>query len=455
MTKIDPRRTAIPQYFTTELDNGLRVLVLPSPANPFLTVHLLLPAGGLADPPGLEGLAAFCAQSLRHGTGRRSEAQLSEALDGAGARLGTSTYPDYVDVGGDVPTLDPAAVDTLFEVLAEVVREPSFPEAEVEKVRALREGSLRGVVDRNDQLASRAFEAAVFQGHPLARPVSGTLASLREISRSDLVGHHRRQYLPHGTVLGIAGDITPEQACELAARHFGGWTGAPAAIPLPGPAAPTARLRLVLVDKQDPELSQVHLRFGHPTPVTLGGPGFFAYRLAAQVLGGDFTARLNQRLRVQEGLTYGARYDYRLSTSLPGTAGVATYVELGKLAAALEMIMDELERFRAAGPSEQELQEAKDKIVLGFPFRFETPSGALEQHLWTLREGLPGDFLATYQQRVDAVTCDEAREAAARHFPGRAGAVAVVVANASVPEHLRALGEPEQLLLPDLGLALR
>jgi zinc protease len=219
MTHQDPRRTPIPRLFTEVLDNGLRVAVLPSAADPYLSVHLIVHAGGLADPPGEEGLAAFCAQTLRHGSLRRSEQELSEALDETGARLGTTTYPDYVDLGGDVTTLDAAGVDSFFEVLTEVALAPSFPAEEVEKVRALRDGSLRSVADHNEQLAGRAFEAAVFRGHPLARHVSGTRTSLAAIRREAIAGYHRDRYLPEGSLLGFAGDVAPLAPLELVTEY--------------------------------------------------------------------------------------------------------------------------------------------------------------------------------------------------------------------------------------------
>jgi len=453
--KQDPRRTQIPEAVDVALDNGLQLLVVPVPGNPYLAAHLELPAGSLGDPAEEEGLAAFTAQLLRHGTRRRSEAELSEAIDGLGARLSTATYLDHVDVGGDVTTLDPKNGELLLAAMAEIVREPTFPEAEIAKVRALREGGIRRLADQNDQVAARAFEQATLQGQLAGRPVSGSVASLRRIDRPAIEGFWQRHYLPQGARLGIAGDITVEQAVALATRTFGSWTGTPEPLPDSPLPPPTAGRRLLLVDKKDPSLSQVHFRIGAIAPVRTDSMELYPYRLAAHILGGDFSARLNQRLRVREGLTYGARFSYRPTTNLPGTAGLVTYVELDLLARALQCSLEELHRFRAEGPQEQELADARDKLVLSFPFRFETPTGTLDQISWLRREGLPRDFLARYQERLDSVTFAAVQDMAAHGFPAGEDCVLVAVGN---KEQARALAETfpgtsvEVLSLADLGL---
>lgn len=451
----DPRRANVPAAHRSQLANGLEVVVAPLRGAPYLCAHLILQSGAVHDPVGSEGRAAFCSQMLRHGTERYGETELSELLDTAAVRLGTTTFPDYVDLGGDVTTVDPAAVDTFFEALEETLLRPTFPAEEVEKVRTLRLGRLERIADDNGQLAVRAFRLAVFGESLVGRPASGTVDSLRALKRADLLEHHERHYRPEGAILGIAGDISVEEALERAERHFGAWHGrAPA--PDLGPAPPTPDgLRIVLVDKQDPALSQVHFRVGHPSPVRFGSPDFFPYRLAAQVLGGDFSARLNQRLRVQEGLTYGARYRYRVGGRLPASSAAATYVELSKLVPALEMTFEELARFRSEGPGADELRRARDSVVLSFPFRFETPAGTLEQHLWTVRERLGNEFLSRYQATVDETPDPAVADSAARHFPTPETSVVTVVANASTAAALRPLlpagREPEVVSLAALG----
>ena len=319
-----PRRSRIPAAHVEDLPNGLRVVAIEDRSAPYLAASLQIRAGGLHDPPGQPGLAACCAQALRHGTERWPEEALSEALDRAGVRLGAATHRDHVELHGDACTLDATAVDLLFDALEETSRRPTFPAEEVTKLRSTRRGRLKSIRDRNELLVTRAFDHSVFRDHPLAVPLSGTLAALDTLTPEALVTFHREHYRAAGALLGLVGDLPLEELLERARRHFGDWPQGPAwSVQLPAPRPPRG-LRVTLVDKQDSSLTQVHLRLGHVCPQRLGADGYFAYRLAAQALGGDFTARFNQRLRVKEGLTYGAHYGLRVSARLPTTAGLAT-----------------------------------------------------------------------------------------------------------------------------------
>ena len=456
--KRSPRRSSVPRPHMAELSNGLRVVVLPSHEDPYLSMRLFLPAGSLLDPPGCEGMACCCAQMLRHGTLRWSESELSESLDTMAVRVGASVHQDFVDVGGDCITSDPAAVQLFFDALEEVILRPTFPDQELLKVKGLREGRLKRIRDQNHRLMARAFEMMLFRGHPLGRPLAGTLDSLRSTDPGALRLFHARSYSSRRALLGLAGDITVDQALERAEQHFAGLkpgTGGAEEAAMPSPDQPRG-LRVTVIDKADPSLSQVHFRVGHVAPLRLGDPGFFAYRLAAQVLGGDFTARLNQRLRVEEGLTYGAHFNFRASTRLPQGAAVATYVETGKLGAALRLTLDELQRFAELGPTDAEISKAKDKLVLSFPFRFETPADSLDQQLWMQREGLGRGFLESYQEHIDDVSSKDVRSAAAHCFPGPASAEVVVVAGAESLEQIEPLLGPEDQIevLPVEALGL-
>ncbi len=451
------RRSSIPPAESYTLANGLEVLVVPSGRDPYLTATLQIPGGALAEPEGLEGLTACWAQMLRHGTQRFSEAELSEALDTAAVRLGTTTFRDHTELAGDLCTLDEESLGLFFAALGELTLRPTFPEDQLEKVRALKLGRLRDIRDQSEMLVVRAFEATLFEGHAAGRALAGSVASLAAVTRAHLQTFHERHCLPQGAQLGIAGDVDAATALEWAERTFGDWAATgPTFAPAPAPPAQPPGLRITLVDKEDPGLSQVHFRLGHRSPMGLESPDYFAYRLAVQILGGDFTARLNQRLRVAEGLTYGAHYGFRSGRLLPGSAAVSTYVEIGRLEEALKLTLAELEAFATGGPRPEELRAAQDSLVLSFPFRFETPADALDQHLWVRREGLPADFLATYQERIDAVDLDEVRKVAAAQFPGPASAELVVVGNAACEPALRALagprGEIRRLTLADLGL---
>lgn len=462
----------LPQVESHRLDNGMLVLIYENHQIPLATFKLVAKTGAVMDPPGKEGLADITGRLLTYGTSTLTEEQISGAVDHLGATLLSGAGQRTVSVNGNVTTVDPKALRTFLDLFADVVTDPAFRQESLDKVRQLRKGALVSVKDENAALAAIGMVRYGFEGHPLGRLSSGTPTSLDAIGRDDVADFYRRAMAPEHMILGVAGDVDAKEIVawanrtlgdpKLGANCFDGGQDCRERVCVPGEAPqtcaklclkaacepnlalsmpePPARegLRVVLVDKQDPTLNQVQWQLGAPGVVKTGDDDWSAWRLVTQILGGDFTARLNQVLRVREGLTYGARLSVDHDTYRPGLVAVSTFVKPKDLVRSVELALAELKTIAEAPIAAEELDSFKSKLIEAQPFRFETTASALDEIL-ALRAGdLPDAFLAEYPVRLGRVTPEQALAAVKRGLPV-GGLTLVAVGNAGMAGELQRL----------------
>ena len=189
-------KTTLPPIKRAELPNGLKVLMLPNRANPFVEVQFVAKVGSALDPAGKEGLANFTATMLTNGTPSRSEEIIAETIEAIGAHLGAGASYDSFELAGSVVTLDKAHLDTFLDVFADVLRNASFPDSSLEKTRALRVAALKRLADRHSALADRAFRMFLYRDAPRGRAT--TLTSLNNLMGSAGGSHQDRCRASHG-----------------------------------------------------------------------------------------------------------------------------------------------------------------------------------------------------------------------------------------------------------------
>ena len=444
----DVQPLKLPVVEEVRLDNGLLVLLYENHQIPLAVFDLVMKTGALQDPAGKEGLADMTADLLTYGTTSRTEEQIADAVDFLGASLGASASQHSMKVAGNVTTVDPDNLRTFFDLLTDITRNPTFTDEAIAKVKQQKKGALAALRDDNASLAYRAMAQFGFEGHPLGRSVLGYPATIDAIGREDLVDFHRQYFVPEQAILGIAGDVDRDQIIAWAKEKLGdsawgrdcdaGDAQCTARICRPGkvpqtceqlclhgqceanrtldPPPPPKRdgWRIVLVDKADPTLNQVQWQLGEPGIVKTGDPDWFAWRLGTQVLGGDFTARINQLLRVKEGLTYGANLRVAHDPYQPGNLAVTTFVKPKDLARAVELAAGELRRAVTEPIGVEELDSFKSKLIESQPFRFETPISILDEILALRRSDMPDSFLEQYPVRIAAVTPEQALAALKR-----------------------------------------
>lgn len=408
-----------PDVESGRLENGLELRVARLPRLPVVSVTVVLNAGESWLDDSRAGLAVLTGDALEGGTEERSGSELAEALEGLGAQLGVST-------GWDATSVQLSChADRLAEalpLLAEVIRQPAFPEDEVLRIRNQHLAGLEQRRKEPSKLASdHALRAIYADDVPFARPTAGRVEAVATLGPDDALGFAREAYRPGDGGVVVAGDVDRSEVAELVERHFGAWSGEGRGRP-DFEARPRSReRRVVIVDR--PGSVQSEIRMGH-VGIRKTSDDYFPLLVFNTLLGGTFTSRLNQKLREERGFTYGVRS--RFSTRrLPGPFTISTAVETAVTADAVRDALDVAEEVLAEGPTAEEVASARDYIVGVFPLRFETTRQVSSRVAELIVYGLEKDYHALYRDRIREVSPEDATAAARRTV--RPGEMAVVI----------------------------
>ncbi|MDI3291717.1 pitrilysin family protein [Polyangium sp. 15x6] len=422
-----------PKIDEARLSNGLRVLYVMRREMPVVAVNIVVNRGAEQEPA--SGLTSTMASMMLSGTKQRSAIKLSEELGAIGARYGA--WADHDGVGLTAQALREKAPE-LFAILADVVLNPAFDPAELERERARRLTSILQQADQPGVLLQNAITERLYPaGHPYREPLIGTEASVKAIKPADLARQHAALFRPEHTTVTIAGNIDKAAALALVEKSFAAWKGqgTPAKTPKDPPAVGKGEKRVFLVDRPGATQSYV--------AVTLAGvprknPDFDALMVMNTLLGGQFTSRLNLNLREKHAYTYGARsgFDMRHGSG-PFTAGGA--IMTPATAPAVKEIFAEIERLRKELVSAEDLADAKANLVRQLPARFET-AGETAGTLASLSvQGLPLDELATRPSRISKISAEDVKRVAEKYLRPDQMRVIVVGDAAVVEKELAAL----------------
>jgi predicted Zn-dependent peptidase len=419
-----PRPFTFPTAVRGRLPGGLALLTVHLPGRPLVSASLYLPNGAVDEPPGEGGATVLAARALTEGTLRHDAVALTEAAERLGASLRAEAGWDATVVGVDVPA---ERLGLALELLAELAREPAFPEREVERLRDQR---LNDILQARVDPARRAEEAFVetiyAAGTPYARVAGGRRETVETLDSGILRAAYLRRGDAERAALIVAGDLAGLDVPALVEPLFGDLT-AGAASAEAAPAPPVVedgldRTRVRMVHR--PGAVQSELRVGHlglPRRI----PDYHAVTVMAMILGGLFNSRLNMKLREEKGYTYGAGagFDFR---RFAGPFSARAAVNTDATVPALVDLLAELRRIREEAPSEAEMRAARDFLVGVFPLRFETPGPIVGSLGGLVTFGLPPDELDRYRPAIDAVTATDVLEAARRHLHIERLAIVVV-----------------------------
>src|SRR6267142_3769391 len=213
-----PRSVQFPKPVEKTLPNGLRVIVISRTATPLVTAQLVIRNGGEVDPPELAGLGNMLADLITKGTEKRSATQIAEAVEALGGSLYSSARWDSTRVGVDVMS---SKVGPAIEILADVVRRPTFKDEEIERLRQQTLDDLTVELGEPGSIARYVAARVVFGDAPYGQPLAGTPQSIARIDRKDVVTYHGRFYRPDNAILVLGGDLKAANAFKLAQQYFG------------------------------------------------------------------------------------------------------------------------------------------------------------------------------------------------------------------------------------------
>jgi zinc protease len=418
-----------------ELANGLRVIVFEDTRLPQLSVGVAVRSGAALETLGEAGLATFTAELMSRGAGARRALELAQVVDDLGASLDTSAGWDSMSVGASGLSRD---ADTLFAVLADVVRRPRFDADEGGKVRREMLAALEGQKDNPGALVRNAFARALYAGHRFGVPVEGSREAVEKLRAEAARSFHGRAFTAGNAILFATGDVRVADVLARAEAAFGDWArGAEPEPPPPPPSPAPAARQVVVVDR--PDLVQAQIAVGHEG-IARSDPARMAAILMNQVVGGSgFSSRLMSRVRGEAGLTYGVYSVFAMRRS-PGPFLVSTSTRVAEARRTIDLVLAELEGARATAFRADELSAVQRLATGSFVLGLETSEDVTEALVELDVQGLPADSLDTYRERVMATSLDDVQRAAGeRLHPDRAAIVVVGPAAVLVPT-LQGLG---------------
>jgi zinc protease len=390
------------------LANGLVVLVYPSANIPALSARLSVRAGAIYDPADRSGRASFTATAMRRGTTRQTFGELNERTEERAVSVGVDAGYHLLDVTGRSLKEDG---DFLFETMAEVLRQPSFPDDEVERLRSQ---WITGLLEGEDDTRGKAdevFRAAAYgEDHPYSRDPGGTVDSIRALTHADLVTHHTTLVRPDDAILVIVGDVTPEAGLALAERAFGDWRvdspPPPFVIPDAAPPAAPVEVQHFIAGK-----TQNDFVLGFPA-IRRNNPDYYALEMMNLILGRlGLYGRFGKTVREDQGLAYYAYSGFEAGFG-PGPWAVRGGVNPANVRRAVASVLTEMRRIQDEPISATELAAGQRYMTGTLPLRLETNGGIARQIVEIELFGLGWDYIGRYPEIINSLTVADVQRAA-------------------------------------------
>jgi zinc protease len=426
-----PHPVKIPQVVEKKLPNGLTVVTVERKGSPLVAAKLMVGVGSSAERLQSAGLANITAELLTKGTKTRNATKVAEDLEYLGADLGTTVGSDNTHISISV-TSDKIA--QAMAVMADVVRNPTFPQSEIDLLKSQKLDELTANLNTPGFLTGYVASVYSFGGSP----ASGTPASLKAMTRQDVTSFYGDFYSPGRATLFFVGDITPGAAYEIAQSNFGTWkaAGTPPGDENGGITASTEGTtasareqifnRILVVDL--PKSGQASVAFVKPLrsighvragdddePHREIGENYFPAVLTNSVLGGGYSSRLNLEIRIKRGLSYGAgsaiswrpmssRFSTRVQTKNESAAEVA------------QLTVEQLRRMAAEDAAPSELAARRAALIGDFDLHLETDAELLDVIADLYANHLGTEDLTNFERNVASIDLSRIRQFATQNF---------------------------------------
>jgi zinc protease len=401
----------LPGYEKFVLENGLTVYLMEQHEVPLIHVSAVFPAGAVKD-KGQYGLASLTAEGLLLGTRNYTKEQIEENLDFLGASY--STEADEETAAISMSFLN-THQETVFPILKEIMALPVFDRTEFEKRKKRLLLELEQAKEQPGRVIMDYYKKFIFADHGYGNPVQGTLSSVKKIGVDDLKVFYQANYIPRESAIAIVGDFKTLEMKERVSQLFSDWQVQGMSQELNSPPLPVfEQPRVLLVNKEDATETQFVIGgWG----IRRNNPDYVAVMVINTILGGRFTSWLNDEIRVNAGLTYGAYSDFT-SYRNAGIFVTRTFTKTATTIEAIDLALKVLNRLHQQGVDQKTLSSAQNYMKGQFPPKYET-AGSLASLLTSMFfYNFDESFINNFQENVDKVDTAKAKEIISRYFPG-------------------------------------
>ena len=414
------------EYERVALDNGVVRLLAEKHDVPLVGLRAVVRGGAAADPAERAGMAGLVSTLMQKGAGDRDAAAFAGAAANVGGRISASTSAEAVSVSADFLARD---AGLMIELVADMLMRPTLSEDEFLKERdrtiALIQAS-KGSGVRS--LMSSYANAFMFGDHPYGNPPSGSESSLATISHDELTQFYQDRFGGDRLIVAVVGDFNLEPMKAALTRAFGEWAPAAAPLPIPPAPAPIEGRRVLLVDK--PGSAQTYFWIGN-VGVALDYPRRAELRIANTLFGGRFSSMLMTALRVETGLTYGARSTVE-QFSRPGTVTIRSYTETSKTVEAIDLAIELLGRLHRRGVDDEMITSARNYIMGQYPPTLETAAALAAMLAFLEQHGLGRDYIDAYGDALSAATPVSVHNTISEVYPLPDNLVLVLIGDAEL-----------------------
>ena len=404
-----------PNYFVHTLPNGLEIVGQRMPSLASVTFGIQFAAGVRNEPEGALGLTHLLSDMVFQGTEHRTVRQLTEEFEAIGARKGGETSSEFARYSAQVVG---NRFDRALELIADVVRYPTFPDDEFKQMRSVQ---LQEIRRRDDEPMRRIMDLAresFYEGTKLGRRALGTTETVEQLRPVDLRAFWRERYLPQGALISIAGNFDWEQVVARVEALFGDWTGTPLATPAETPHPHDA------VNIEIHEGNQEHIVMAYPFP-KYGDPHYYSALVATEIFGGGMTSRLFREVREKRGLVYSVAAMFA-----PNGVFGAQFLYAGttpeKAHETVKVMREQMRLLREDGVTPDELERAKVQLKSELVMRGESSAarmGALARSWWYEHRLIP---IQETKQAIDAVSNEQIMELLRRFPPAQPLVIAAI-----------------------------
>ena len=404
-------RVKLPRPVERTLKNGLKVMILENHRVPMVMLDMILLAGPVLEPPELPGVSEAVAAMLQQGTPTRTSRQIAEQVSELGAGLNARA-----DLGSPSTRVTASALkenlDPVLALAADVLLNPTFPQDEFDKWKKRELSMLQQQRAQPGFLGAERLYQVLYPGDPRSN-IGPTVESVTKMTRQDLIDFHKLYYVPSSSLLGVTGDVTPDEIVAKLEKVFGAWPSGSASIPDLAPKPPISGIKIYLVDR--PSSVQTMLMLANHS-INRFSPDYIPCMVLNQILGDGPASRLFINIREDKGFTYGVYSSFRAARYLDqftATTSVRTEVT----APALDEFLKEFSKIREEAVPKEELDNAKHAIVGSFALSLESQNGVLTRMLSLKDYGLSADYWDTYAEKVMAVTAGDVQRVARKYIP--------------------------------------
>jgi predicted Zn-dependent peptidase len=401
----------LPAYQQLKLPNGLTVYLMEQKEVPLINVSVILPAGAIYDGK-KSGLASLTATALQHGTTSMTKSQLDEETDFIGANIRTNSSKEYAGLSAEFAAKDK---DKVLGIIRDILLNPTFDSEEFEKEKKRLLVTLEQEKESPRSVLPSYFDKMMYGNHVYGNVIQGQNSTVENLTTQDVKNFYAENYQPNGSAIAVVGDFKTAEMKTILTKLFGEWkkgSKSKSDLATQKISKPTQN-NVLLINKDDARETTFYI--GSPG-ISRNNADYVAVDVINTLFGGRFTSMLNDELRVNSGLTYGARSNFSALKN-GGTFNISTFTANKTTEATIDKALEVLANLHKNGIDETALASAKNYVKGQFPPDYET-SGQLARLLTQMYwYNFDEAFINNFEKNVDGLTLDKAKSIISTYFP--------------------------------------